>query len=842
MRRPQARTLSRLAQLIIALLLLISPARVFALSQSDFDAIYGDYPYYQDTVDCSAKGGASQVTGGLSNGSNVYILGDSITARASSAYTAGFQQKGVTATIDGSSGRSIAGGGLDGNKLSGLDAAKQDAPAIKNADAIIVALGTNGGNTTQSVDQLIAAIKTSITKSSVSLYWVDTIGVGGANFNAAANKQANTAIYGEASGQGYKVISWFKAVDPDGDPQNPSTPEKDPNQFIDNSDQLGVHPTQAGISGLVSTVVSNTTANNSTAQSSTSAATCCGTSSSTVANGTPSENQKTAFNYFTSAPRSLAGFMAAGIVGNLINESGVDPQKVQGGGQSTTPPGSTSVGWGIAQWTPASTLVDYAKSVNRSPTDLGTQLDLIWSELNGGSESAAGNKLKAATNVADATRAFASFERFQNWDNSAGAGEMQSRIDAATGVYQSLGGTTSTPAASNPVVTPGSQQPVIVLDPGHGDGGGPSSHFDPVTGVTDGDYFNDPEAYEVWDVAQTVKTKLTQDGYKVVLTKTDVHQGVSGSVRAQIANSANAALAVSIHDDHSVPWDSFAQLYYQKMGLYRTADVNGTHKTTTFNNQALADKAAQIAKTFIQERSAAEGRPVVDKNVDFTNRAGLDPGNIPLVDLLSNVPWMYNEVGAAPSGARLSADQLNKYAQGLINSIEKSVPSTGAASPSCGGSGGVVAGSIVQTALGLAWDYKSSGRSKQDAKPSYQTAKDQFNPVGDWTDCGVFVATVMHASGVDTNYPPSGSWTSQAPYVQAHPEKYTVFTNVSSTASLQPGDILINTHHTMIYVGPQHGSKGDYTAVDASLGDRVPGTDGPEWMIAEGGLMVARVK
>lgn len=137
-----------------------------------------------------------------------------------------------------------------------------------------------------------------------------------------------------------------------------------------------------------------------------------------------------------------------------------------------------------------------------------------------------------------------------------------------------------------------------------------------------------------------------------------------------------------------------------------------------------------------------------------------------------------------------------------------------------GCSGGVVAGSVVQTALSLAWDTTGHGKDQADAKPTYQKAMPQYNGATSddpYSDCGVFVATVMIGSGADTNYPKRGT-PSQKQYIEAHPEKYTVVT-ASSTSELQPGDIFVSSNHTYFYVGKQPGG---YNAVGASLHGHVP--------------------
>ena len=112
-------------------------------------------------------------------------------------------------------------------------------------------------------------------------------------------------------------------------------------------------------------------------------------------------NDQTAFNFFIA--KGLTSFQAAGIVGNLDQESGVSPTSVQSGGP----------GRGIAQWSTGGrwdtsagdNVRAYAAQQGASMTSLDLQLEFIWFEL----QSFPGYglaQLKASTNVTDATVAF----------------------------------------------------------------------------------------------------------------------------------------------------------------------------------------------------------------------------------------------------------------------------------------------------------------------------------------------------------------------------------------------------------------------------------------------------
>jgi hypothetical protein len=142
-------------------------------------------------------------------------------------------------------------------------------------------------------------------------------------------------------------------------------------------------------------------------------------------------NDKAAFDYFLG--KGLASFQAAGIVGNLDQESGVDPTAVESGGP----------GRGIAQWSVGGrwdtdandNATWYASQQGQSVDSLQLQLDFIWYELTtfSGYGLAA---LEASTNVTDATIAF------QNDFEGCGTCDQATRISYAESVLSLYGNDT----------------------------------------------------------------------------------------------------------------------------------------------------------------------------------------------------------------------------------------------------------------------------------------------------------------------------------------------------------------------------------------------------------------
>lgn len=98
----------------------------------------------------------------------------------------------------------------------------------------------------------------------------------------------------------------------------------------------------------------------------------------------------------------FAPHMSAGIVGNLIQESGMNPNAV----------GDNGTAFGIAQWRGEryEALKRFAASRGKPWNDLQTQIAFINHELNT-TEKASGDRLRAARTVEEATAAFIGYER-----------------------------------------------------------------------------------------------------------------------------------------------------------------------------------------------------------------------------------------------------------------------------------------------------------------------------------------------------------------------------------------------------------------------------------------------
>jgi murein DD-endopeptidase MepM/ murein hydrolase activator NlpD len=480
--------MKKLFLIIVAPAILIcSVAKVYALSSQDLFSLENDSIYYTGSNknhNSGVCGNGNVSSQALTSGQNVYILGDSITERAESAYITTFKGLGVNATVDAQYGRSLTSPGGDGTKTTGMQAIAIDQASIKSANAIVIALGTNGGDTPQSIDRAISAIRAD--NATAPIFWVDTIVIDRPDYLPVI-QAANQAIYGQAKKEGYSVISWFKEVDPNNNPIKITGKVTDNNGYISLQDGLNVHPTEPkGVEALVNLVVGQVTGSGT---SNSAALVCCNNGAPTTLTGGGSAEQ--AFNFFVQS--GFTPVAAAGIVGNLMYESdgtsgAIDPTKVQGDGDSSFPTGS---GWGSPQWTPSTKVLGYAQQAGiTTPIDLlSTQLKIILWEFSNNYQGLK-QQLNSATSVSNYSSGSTAIF-MNNFERPKTNESIQYRIQDAVSVLKSSGGSTvaNTATCSPTSSTGGYQNPfrnVTTLSPGRIDQGVDYTGNGPVYAVGSG--------------------------------------------------------------------------------------------------------------------------------------------------------------------------------------------------------------------------------------------------------------------------------------------------------------------------------------------------------------------
>jgi hypothetical protein len=339
------------------------------VAPSDIDRINRgqDYRDPEDIVFETSTCGPSASVG------DAYIIGDSITVGAKGQIQTEFESIGASTTINAVVSRSLTTGNLPVNGLSVLD---NDRGSFTNSDAVIIALGTNGGISVSNIAETIELVKSVNIKATI--YWVN-IGVNNdvRDGSAIPYESINQIIESESNnGENYRVIDWAKVVE--------AKPE------IIAEDGLGVHIKTESNSEFSSEIIKSV----------------AGSSTGCSTNLTGADNAEKVWNYMIS--QGLQPFQVAGFMGNMQAESGFEPRRTEyaysekpnlsdtvplppncANSESNSDPTNLGLncfpGYGLVQWTTTGRkqgLRDIGATTGRSEGDLGLQLDYVWQEIN----------------------------------------------------------------------------------------------------------------------------------------------------------------------------------------------------------------------------------------------------------------------------------------------------------------------------------------------------------------------------------------------------------------------------------------------------------------------------
>lgn len=397
--------------LILSLLVGMLPNTSYALSDekgSDPSGqsqryIIENTPWYDPTACVGGSGGngSSAATTNPSFNGKVYFIGDSITANVEYVQPnikKLLTDRGFSGVVFNSlSSRKLSQGGLD---IDGVTIFEDDVNSWKDANTIIIELGTNGGVEKGNIEAMMGLIKAY--NPGAKVYWVN-VGADNAKRSAQKNSTINTDSIDKTlldnKGLGYEVIDWNTVV------------KNNPNYILD--DGVDVHPfTTEGGKAYAETIakgLGELTTNTAAIGGRCECAAITG-ESSIILSG--SNNEEKVWKYLTNVGYTKA--QVAGIMGNMAMESGINPRRVQGtptpSGDRDFPP-SGSIGYGLVQWTPGTKILPYADITNKSPSDLGFQLRLLVAQLKGDattgiSEGEAGKDLAAAKTPEEAARSF----------------------------------------------------------------------------------------------------------------------------------------------------------------------------------------------------------------------------------------------------------------------------------------------------------------------------------------------------------------------------------------------------------------------------------------------------
>lgn len=129
-----------------------------------------------------------------------------------------------------------------------------------------------------------------------------------------------------------------------------------------------------------------------------------------AANLQGSDNEEKGYNYFKS--KGLGDVQTAAVIGNLMQESHLNPTDMEIGGDSQNPNDAGAKGWGIAQWTPGGKVINIANSLNITGPiyELATQLDIVWAEMQGTAPTGAQDVADSLKQISDLPTAVTFFQ------------------------------------------------------------------------------------------------------------------------------------------------------------------------------------------------------------------------------------------------------------------------------------------------------------------------------------------------------------------------------------------------------------------------------------------------
>lgn len=313
------------------------------MSQEDCKSIFNDAVWYkrdvaENCVDPSAEGNFVNT--------NIFILGDSLLEGTKDGLEQSLKTNGFTDFgIDASQGRSIGRPGTTGTNTSGLDAIKNDDDLIRNASTIVIELGTNSEADFKAKQEELLNEMQGL-NSTANYYWVNVAKKNDSNDDDATNQ----AIEDNKTTFKYDIIDWK------------STAKQE--YFADDS----VHPwSNGGKEAYTNMIVSAVGAPK--ASSTTTPATSSPAQQGFLETDISKKAGERVWSFLVSPQGlNLNPNQAAGVMGNLLQESGFDPEKLEGGG--------TGPGRGIVQWTAGSRKAKLDAFTEKNKSNFKDALDL----------------------------------------------------------------------------------------------------------------------------------------------------------------------------------------------------------------------------------------------------------------------------------------------------------------------------------------------------------------------------------------------------------------------------------------------------------------------------------
>lgn len=584
---------------------------------------------------------------------------------------------------------------------------------------------------------------------------------------------------------------------------------------------------------------------------------CCPAPNTSTASTSVSgrDNEQKVWNYFKD--KGLDDNAVAGIMGNISQESGFDPENIQDPAGRTKDPSSISAGWGLIQWTPGSKVLDAARRANvptESIHELIPQLDVIWYQANNYAPPSGRGIIeefkRRSTNPKEAASAWEALME------AAGDPRMERRWAAAQATYDKYKGTgggsttTANTSSSDEAVNCSCNDPNAIqaasstgLEGAIKDAIQQAGNNSVVSVLSIDEQIKADSGGDEQKQTRSVYKMFVAYGILYSIEKGDLswNTRVSGSYMGQsasgtvsevmeemIVKSNNGAAKALATKNADTGGSGLTSLLQNKVGLsdktvmgnYSSSSGTNTKSTTNdmvrflkllhkkklpgVTNSAYYDKLIGYMKQATTDGGSArdgivagvDGTEVADKpgwNGDTENN---DAGIV----YLENKPYA---IAIVSGGGWQNVANITKAAHSAISG-------SSSASGSCDGA---VNGDLSSTIKAYAWpEYHEARYLKR--KPAYASAVrkalDEGRYVGGAVggvagiDCGGFVTLALQDSGFDSEYNNTsagkGNTTGgQIPYLKNSGKWEKV--NINSTSDLQPGDVAINSVHTFLHVG-----------------------------------------
>ena len=405
-------------------------------------------------------------------GGNIYVLGDSLTVglKSSGSLEQNLKTAKYTPRVNGQGSRPLYyKNGSSGGISDGFTALNSDKDFVKSAGTVVIGLGTNKQSSDAEFRDKVGVMIDTVRglNPAARILWTNVTGGG----NKDTYQSYNTILNDLSKSKNFEIVDWASIG----------------KQYLNND----VHPSAAGYQALANKIVEKLVSspaglNNVGSGDETPEESCCEVSASgdSSAPNIPTSadleaRQKAVYDFFVSkVAEGYKPWHAAGIIGNMMAESSVEPQRLQGtrSGVKTSAEAArgSSQGWGLVQFTPAGKFINAVQPISKA-NEMGTQLQFLFDQLEGRTSSPeknAGKELKATTNVEEAVKAFqgtkkaggqyAGYERPKDQSGSiphrtaaakavlakfgSGSGPISATVsDSSGGCAGSTDGSTSTP-------------------------------------------------------------------------------------------------------------------------------------------------------------------------------------------------------------------------------------------------------------------------------------------------------------------------------------------------------------------------------------------------------------